>query len=144
MQNKAREKAHITPGHEKKIKRKEEIAELLEFYSGLLTKKELGVLELYIQPDYSGAEVARKLRISRQAVHDHIRRSLGRMRRCEAKLQLIANYKKNAAMFRKIMAKIDQCCGQPHTPEGQQPLEELKELFEKLVNRNTRDFSHEV
>src|SRR5450756_2743118 len=123
MQSKAKEKVYITPGHEKKIKRKEEIGELLEFYSGLLTEKELGVLELYIQPNYSGAEVARKLRISRQAVHDHIRRSLGRMRRCENKLQLIANYKKNVVMFRKIMSKLDQCCEQSHNTEGEQTLE---------------------
>jgi len=130
---------YITPGHEKKIKRKEEIGELLEFYAGLLTKKELGVLELYIQPNCSGAEVARKLRISRQAVHDHIRRSLGRMRRCESKLQLIANYKKNAVMFRKIMSKLDQCCEQSHNMEGAQSLEELKTLFEKLINRNSHE-----
>jgi len=139
MQNKSREKAYITPGHEKKIKRKEEIGELLEFYSGLLTKKELGVLELYIQPDYSGAEVARELRISRQAVHDHIRRSLGRMRRCESKLQLIANYKKNVVMFRKIMAKLNQCCEQSHNAEGGQTLDELKTLFEKLINHNSHE-----
>jgi predicted DNA-binding protein YlxM (UPF0122 family) len=139
MQSKAKEKVYITPGHEKKIKRKEEIGELLEFYSGLLTKKELGVLELYIQPNYSGAEVARKLRISRQAVHDHIRRSLGRMRRCESKLQLIANYKKNVVMFRKIMSKLDQCCEQSHNMEGEQTLEELKILFEKLINRNSHE-----
>jgi len=139
MQSKAKEKVYITPGHEKKIKRKEEIGELLEFYSGLLTKKELGVLELYIQPNYSGAEVARKLRISRQAVHDHIRRSLGRMRRCENKLQLIANYKKNVVMFRKIMSKLDQCCEQSHNTEGEQALEQLKMLFEKLINRNSHE-----
>ena len=139
MQSKAKEKVYITPGHEKKIKRKEEIGELLEFYSGLLTKKELGVLELYIQPNYSGAEVARKLWISRQAVHDHIRRSLGRMRRCESKLQLIANYKKNVVMFRKIMSKLDQCCEQSHNMEGEQTLEELKTLFEKLINRNSHE-----
>lgn len=136
MQNKAKERTSITPGREKKLKRKEEIAELLEFYSGLLTKKELGVLGLYIRPDYSGAEVARKLRISRQAVHDHIRRSLGRMRRCESKLQLIANYKKNLVMFKKIMTKLDQCCAQTHSIEAAQALAELKDLFEKLVNRN--------
>ena len=139
MQSKSREKVYITPGHEKKIKRKEEIGELLEFYSGLLTKKELGVLDLYIQPDYSGAEVARNLRISRQAVHDHIRRSLGRMRRCESKLQLIANYKKNVVMFRKIMGKLDQCCEQSNNIEGEQSLGELKKLFEKLINRNSHD-----
>jgi len=139
MQSKSKEKVYITPGHEKKIKRKEEIGELLEFYAGLLTKKELGVLELYIQPNCSGAEVARKLRISRQAVHDHIRRSLGRMRRCESKLQLIANYKKNAVMFRKIMSKLDQCCEQSHNMEGAQSLEELKTLFEKLINRNSHE-----
>lgn len=139
MQSKLKEKVYITPGHEKKIKRKEEIGELLEFYAGLLTKKELGVLELYIQPNCSGAEVARKLRISRQAVHDHIRRSLGRMRRCESKLQLIANYKKNAVMFRKIMSKLDQCCEQSHNMEGAQSLEELKTLFEKLINRNSHE-----
>ncbi len=139
MQSKSREKAPMTPGREKKIKRKEEIAELLEFYSGLLTKKEAGVLELYIQPNYSGAEVARTLRISRQAVHDHIRRSLGRMRRCENKLQLIANYKKNIVMFRKIMSKLDECCRQSHSIEAEQTLGELRVLFEKLVNRNTRE-----
>jgi predicted DNA-binding protein YlxM (UPF0122 family) len=139
MQSKVKEKVYITPGHEKKIKRKEEIGELLEFYSGLLTKKELGVLELYIKPNYSGAEVARKLRISRQAVHDHIRRSLGRMRRCESKLQLIANYKKNVVMFRKIMSKLDQCCEQSHNMEGEQTLQELKLLFEKLINRNSHE-----
>jgi predicted DNA-binding protein YlxM (UPF0122 family) len=139
MQSKPKEKVYITPGHEKKIKRKEEIGELLEFYSGLLTKKELGVLELYIQPNCSGAEVARKLRISRQAVHDHIRRSLARMRRCESKLQLIANYKKNVVMFRKIMSKLDQCCEQSHNMEGEQSLEELKTLFEKLINRNSHE-----
>jgi hypothetical protein len=139
MQSKSRDKVYISPGHEKKIKRKEEISELLEFYSGLLTKKELGVLELYIQPSCSGAEVARKLRISRQAVHDHIRRSLGRMRRCESKLQLIANYKKNVVMFRKIMSKLDQCCEQSHNTEGEQTLKELKTLFEKLINRNSHE-----
>jgi len=139
MQSKSKEKVYITPGHEKKIKRKEEIGELLEFYSGLLTRKELGVLELYIQPNCSGAEVARNLRISRQAVHDHIRRSLGRMRRCESKLQLIANYKKNVVMFRKIMSKLDQCCEQSHNMEGEQTLDELKTLFEKLINRNSHE-----
>lgn len=139
MQSKSKEKVYITPGHEKKIKRKEEIGELLEFYSGLLTKKEVGVLELYIQPNCSGAEVARNLRISRQAVHDHIRRSLGRMRRCESKLQLIANYKKNVVMFRKIMSKLDQCCEQSHNMEGEQTLDELKTLFEKLINRNSHE-----
>jgi len=139
MQSKPKEKVSITPGHEKKIKRKEEIGELLEFYSGLLTKKELGVLELYIQPSCSGAEVARNLRISRQAVHDHIRRSLGRMRRCESKLELISNYKKNVVMFQKIMAKLDQCCAQSHNAEGEQTLGELKTLFEKLINRNSHE-----
>ncbi len=137
MQSKSKEKTLMTPGHEKKLKRKEEIGELLEFYSGLLTKKELGVLQLYIQPDCSGAEVARRLHISRQAVHDHIRRSLGRMRRCENKLQLIANYKKNVVMFRRIMTKLDQCCTQKNNPDAEQTLQELRSLFEKLVNRNT-------
>jgi predicted DNA-binding protein YlxM (UPF0122 family) len=137
MQSKAREKVNITAGHEKKIRRKQEITELLEFYSGLLTKKELGVLELYVRPEFSGAEVARMLRISRQAVHDHIRRSLSRMRRCESRLQLIANYKKNAVMYRKIAAKLDMCCKVTHDAEGEKSLSELKALFESLVNRNT-------
>lgn len=140
MQSKAREKVNMTPGREKKIRRKGEIEELLEFYSGLLTKKELGVLELYVRPEFSGAEVARMLRISRQAVHDHIRRSLSRMRRCESKLQLISDYKKNAVMYRKIMSKLDECCEQAHDPQGERSLAELKVLFEKLVNRNSHQW----
>jgi hypothetical protein len=42
-------------------------------------------------------------------------------------------------MFRKIMSKLDQCCEQSHSGEGKQTLDELKTLFEKLINRNSHE-----
>lgn len=47
---------------------------LLDLYGELLTEKQRDVLELYYNDDLSLAEIAQQYEISRQGVHDSIRR----------------------------------------------------------------------
>ena len=51
------------------------IGMLFEIYGGLLTDRQRDVMDLYYNYDLSLAEIAEQLSISRQGVHDLIRRS---------------------------------------------------------------------
>ncbi len=50
------------------------MSELIDLYGGLLTDKQRDVMELYYNDDLSLAEIAEQYEISRQGVHDSIRR----------------------------------------------------------------------
>lgn len=52
-----------------------EISELLEIYGGLLTDKQKEVMQLYYDEDLSLGEISQELHISRQAVHDTLKKS---------------------------------------------------------------------
>ena len=62
--------------------------QLLSYYGTLLTDKQASVMQAYYEADYSLAEIAENLQISRQAVHDIIRRSEEALNHYENQLQL--------------------------------------------------------
>ena len=48
---------------------------LFEFYSTLLTEKQMNYMELYYADDFSLGEIAEEYHVSRQAVYDNIKRT---------------------------------------------------------------------
>lgn len=74
---------------------------LYEIYGALLTKKQQQCLELYFCEDYSLAEIAEEMQVSRQAIHDllkrveqtleHYEKILGFLQHTEHRQQLITN-----------------------------------------------------
>lgn len=66
---------------------------LYDFYGNLLTAKQRECLELYYQDDLSLAEIADNTEISRQGVHDLIKRAVRVLERAEQKLGLVARFK---------------------------------------------------
>lgn len=64
--------------------------QLFAFYQSLLTQKQQQMLELYYEEDYSLAEIATYYQISRQAVHDNLKRAENLLEDYETKLQLLA------------------------------------------------------
>lgn len=65
---------------------------LYDIYSSLLTKRQQAVLRLYFSYNLSLSEIAAEYGISRQAVHDLIRRARTAIEGFEEKLGLYALY----------------------------------------------------
>lgn len=67
---------------------------LFDFYGELLTDKQQQVYQQVMQEDYSLSEVAQQMHISRQGVHDMIRRCRKALEEYEAKLHLVERFVK--------------------------------------------------
>ena len=74
---------------------------LLDFYGDLLTDKQQDLMRLYYEEDLSLSEISENEGITRQGVHDAIRRSEAVLQEMEDKLGL-------AARFEKINRSADQ------------------------------------
>lgn len=74
---------------------------LLDFYGQLLTPKQRDVMELYYYEDLSLAEIAEHENITRQGVHDFIKRSEILLTEFEQKLML-------ADRFSKLNQSLDE------------------------------------
>lgn len=75
------------------IARVNEISLLYDFYAPLLTEKQRGVLELYYEDDLSLGEIAEIYGITRQAVHDILKRAEKILEGYEEKLGLVTRFK---------------------------------------------------
>lgn len=81
---------------------------LYDFYSSLLTAKQLECLELYYQYDLSLAEIAENIGISRQGVHDLLKRGVKSLEKIEAKLGFAEKFQdqeRELKRLRKILNK---------------------------------------
>lgn len=65
---------------------------LFEFYSTLLTEKQMNYMEMYYADDFSLGEIAEEYEISRQAVYDNIKRTEKILEEYEKKLHLFSDY----------------------------------------------------
>lgn len=79
----------------------------LDFYGNLLTPRMRDLLEMYIFDDLSLGEIADSEGISRQGVHDSIKRAIKQLDEYEAKLQLIERFKKERSYIDEIIKLLD-------------------------------------
>ena len=69
-----------------------EIGLLYDFYSELLTPHQKRISQLYFEDNYTLAEIADVTGVSRQAVHDVIRRCTRTLEEYESKLRLMEKF----------------------------------------------------
>lgn len=81
---------------------------LYDFYGELLTEHQKQVYEAYVYEDMSLSEIAEAFSISRQGVHDLIKRCDKIMNSYEEKLQLMDKFTK----IKGIVSEIKKCSGQ--------------------------------
>lgn len=68
------------------------ISFLLDFYGQMLTDKQYEVMDLHFNNDYSLAEIAQNLNISRQGVFDAIKKGKAQLMYMEDKLKLVEKF----------------------------------------------------
>ena len=71
-----------------------EIGWLFDFYGPLLTDRQRKLLSLYCEEDFSFSEIAAQEGISRQGVHDAVRKGAHQLESYEALLGLAERYRR--------------------------------------------------
>lgn len=80
--------------------------QLFAFYQLLLTEKQQQMLKLYYEEDYSLAEIATHYDISRQAVHDNLKRGENALEDYENKLHLLAQSTQRVQLLNELQPHI--------------------------------------
>lgn len=80
---------------------------LLDFYGQLLTSRTKLMLDLYYSEDMSLAEIADQENISRQAVHDSIRRGQNTLSTYEDKLGLVKRFSEQKKMIQEALTALN-------------------------------------
>lgn len=75
---------------------------LYDFYGNLLTQKQREYLELYHQHDLSLAEIADEGGISRQGVHDLLKRAVRTLERAESRLGLVGRFATQEKVLQRL------------------------------------------
>ncbi len=99
---------------------------LYDFYASLLTERQREVLRLYFSDNYSLGEIAEDYRISRQAVHDLIRRAVRSLENIENKLGYCALFVEQ----QKLLSQAEEILQQDHLTHAD--LAGLKDVIEKI------------
>lgn len=103
-----------------------ELSQLLDYYGGLLTKRQQKLLALHLDEDYSLFEIAEREGISRQGVHDAIKRAQQQLINIESKLGFQTTGRCIEAQLDLIIQYVNELCA------PQQQKEQLARAVEKL------------
>lgn len=84
-----------------------EINMLYDFYGQLLTSRQKEILKLYYEDNYSLSEIAEAFGISRQGVHDTIKKSEKALHGYESRLGLVQKFGATEEVIEAIDLEID-------------------------------------
>ena len=84
-----------------------EVMELYDIYQDLLTEKQKEYLESYYYNNYSITEISENMNVSRNAVHDQLKRTVKKLYDYELKLELKEKSKKRKKIREKIKNEND-------------------------------------
>lgn len=84
---------------------------LYDFYGGLLTDKQRRIMSLYYNEDWNMSEIADSEQVSRQAVHDLIRRSDHVLEGYEEKLGLLKRFMEQRELLQSIKQDLHELSG---------------------------------
>ncbi|PWK12760.1 putative DNA-binding protein [Tumebacillus permanentifrigoris] len=101
---------------------------LYDFYGVMLTEKQREFVELYYLDDLSLAEIAEQFEISRQAVHDNIRRASAQLLDYEAKLHLVERFERRREVGSRVLSLLENS---PYQQESAQIASLVCELIEE-------------
>lgn len=120
------------------IEKIERIAFLLDFYGGLLTGKQQQCLDLHYNQDLSLAEIAETFGVSRQAVHDILKRAENVLDDYEARLGLVKRFNRNRDDLSLAIGKLQDIAAKMSVSGDmsmQAEIEDIRRLMEKIIEQ---------
>lgn len=120
------------------IEKVERVTWLMDFYGGLLTDKQQQYLDLHYNQDMSLAEIADMFSVTRQAVHDIIKRADGLLEEYEQRLKLVDRFLQNRDQLSSILnrtAALQANINKKASPEISAELEQIRSMLEKLIDQ---------
>ena len=115
-----------------KVKKMNEILEhalLFDFYGELLTDRQKEIYGQYIQEDLSLGEIAKDAGISRQGVHDLIKRCNQTLRGYEDKLHLVEKF----MTIREKVQKIDELLDGYEPDKAHIIVEDIRRISDEII-----------
>lgn len=91
----------------KLLEKTEKLNELFSLYQGLLTEKQVTYFEMYYHLDYSLQEIASNFLVSRNAIHDQLKKTEEHLLNYEKILKLSENKNKRNKLLNKYLETND-------------------------------------
>ena len=111
------------------IQERVELSLLYDFYGALLKENQRRMFEGSILDDYNLAEIAEDENITRQGVHDAIKRACKQLREYEQKLGLVEKFEKQKELVKKLHIILK---GMNIGDEGE--LEEVYSIIDEILD----------
>ena len=125
----------MTRGQEQSIEQRLEervyLSMLYDFYGALLKENNRRIFEAYIQEDYSISEIAEEMEISRQAVHDAVKRITKQLEGYEEKLGLLERFEQKRSEMRRLHECLQEMNISETDPRGQEIFLILSKIIEE-------------
>ncbi len=120
----------VSTGGVSRLERANRVILLGDYYGQLLTERQRDILSLHYEDDLSLGEIAERLGVSRQAVHDLLSRSEEALEDYEARLGLVARdgeARRLVAALARAVAALEP--GNPQKPRMERFIKRLKARF---------------
>ena len=111
------------------IEERVELSLLYDFYGALLKENQRRMFEASILDDYNLAEIAEDENITRQGVHDALKRACKQLREYEQKLGLVEKFEKQKELVKKLHIILK---GMNIGDEGE--LEEVYSIIDEILD----------
>lgn len=111
-----------------------EMGLLFDFYGKLLSDTQYTVVEHYYIHDLSLSEIALILNISRQGVHDALKRAENKLYTYEEKLRLVEKFEINKEKTRNILRYIDEIDEKARVLKQEKIDENIKNIKKMVID----------
>ena len=103
-----------------------EISMLMDFYGALLSERQQQIVTLYHEENCSLQEISEELGVSRQGVHEALKKAEKSLQEFEEKLGLVARFRSQEQVLQNALASVDELLGRCEDPGVRKGLLRIK------------------